>query len=156
MHKFRVVIHLAVKHKEERSLLLRIFTAEKHLLPFAIKAAPKTLVLKTAHFVYGNNGAARIEDLAHQSGLSLRQYERRFSTAIGITPKLFARIARFQLAVDMKRGAPRQSWMNIAHQLGYFDQMHTVRDFQSLGRTLPGKILTQIGDYQPWFGRCWM
>jgi hypothetical protein len=40
--------------------------------------------------------------------------------------------------------------MNIAYQLGYFDQMHLVRDLQSLGGALPGAILEQIGDYQPW------
>jgi hypothetical protein len=57
---------------------------------------------------------------------------------------------RFQSALDTKRAAPGRSWMSVAHQLGYFDQMHMVRDFQSLGGSLPGEILTQIGDYQPW------
>ncbi len=141
---------LWLKLSECRSFRERILTAEKHMLPFATNAAPKTLILKTAHYMYKNNGSVRIEDLANHSGLSLRQYERRFAAEIGFTPKLFARITRFQVALDAKRGAPRRSWMNIAHQLGYFDQMHMVRDFQSLGGALPGEILTQIGDYQPW------
>jgi AraC-like DNA-binding protein len=135
---------------ECRSFRERILTAEKYLLPFAINATPKTLILKTAHYAYRNDGLIRIEDLANHSGLSLRQYERRFATEIGFTPKLFARITRFQMALDTKRRAPQRSWMYIAHQLGYFDQMHMVRDFQSLGGALPGEILTQIGDYQPW------
>lgn len=141
---------LWLKLSECRSFRERIHTAEEYLLPFAINATPKTLVLKTAQYVHRNNGSVRIEDLANHSGLSLRQYERRFVTEIGFTPKLFARITRFEMALDTKRGAPGQSWMNIAHELGYFDQMHMVRDFQSLGGTLPGEILAQIGDYQPW------
>ena len=141
---------LWLRLSECRSFRERIHTAEEYLLPFAINATPKTRVLKTAQYVYRNNGSVRIEDLANHSGLSLRQYERRFAAEIGFTPKLFARITRFQMALDTKRGAPGRSWMNIAHQLGYFDQMHMVRDFQSLGGTLPGAILTQIGDYQPW------
>lgn len=40
--------------------------------------------------------------------------------------------------------------MSVAHQLGYFDQMHMIRDFQSLGGNLPSDIFEQIGDYQPW------
>lgn len=141
---------LWLKLSECRSFQERILAAERYLLPFAINATPKTLILKSAHYLYVNNGSIRIEDLANHSGLSLRQYERRFATEIGFTPKLFARIVRFQSALDMKRSAPSLSWMNIAHQLGYFDQMHLVRDLQSLGGALPGVILAQIGDYQPW------
>lgn len=135
---------------ERRSFQERILTAERHLLPFALNATPKTLVLKSAHYLYVNNGSIRIENLASHSGLSLRQYERRFVKEIGFTPKLFARIVRFQSALDMKRSAPGRSWMDIAHQLGYFDQMHLVRDLEGLGGALPRAILSQIGDYQPW------
>ena len=111
---------------------------------------PKTLLLKAAQYIHRNNGAVRVEEVANHSGLSLRQFERRFAAEIGFMPKLFARISRFQMAVDTKRSAPSRSWMNVAHHLGYFDQMHMVRDFQSLGGALPGEILTQIGDFQPW------
>lgn len=141
---------LWLKLSECRSFQERILAAESYLLPFAINATPKTLILKSARYLYVNNGSIRIEDLANHSGLSLRQYERRFVTEIGFTPKLFARIVRFQSALDRKRSAPSLSWMNIAYQLGYFDQMHLVRDLQSLGGALPGAILEQIGDYQPW------
>lgn len=128
----------------------RIQVAEEYLLPFAINALPKSPVMKSAQYACLHRGAVRIEDLANSSGLSLRQYERRFTTEIGFTPKLFARITRFQMALDIKRLAPGQSWMSVAHRLGYFDQMHMIRDFQSLGGNLPGEIFEQIGDYQPW------
>ncbi len=54
------------------------------------------------------------------------------------------------MALDTKRLTPDRSWMSVAHRLGYFDQMHMIRDFQSLGGTVPGEIFDQIGDYQPW------
>jgi AraC-like DNA-binding protein len=129
---------------------LDIQVAEEYLLPFAINALPKSLVMKSAQYACLHSGAVRIEDLANSSGLSLRQYERRFTTEIGFTPKFFARITRFQMALDTKRLAPGRSWMSVAHRLGYFDQMHMIRDFQSLGGNLPGEIFEQIGDYQPW------
>ena len=128
----------------------RIHVAEQYLLPFALHAAPRTGVMKSAQYAHRNHGAIRIEELAHHTGLSVRQYERRFARELGLSPKLFTRISRFQMALDLKRGAPDRSWMSVAHQLGYFDQMHMVRDFQSLGGSLPGEILSHIGDFQPW------
>jgi hypothetical protein len=40
------------------------------------------------------------------------------------------------MALDTERLAPDSLWMSIAHRLGYFDQMHMIRDFQGLGGNL--------------------
>jgi AraC-like DNA-binding protein len=135
---------------EKNTFQERIQVAEEFLLPFANKALSRTLVMETAQHTYRRNGAVRILNLANDSSLSLRQYERRFATEIGITPRLFARMIRFQVALDAKRMSPERSWLTIAHQLGYFDQMHMVHDFKSLGGKAPSEVLQQIGDYQPW------
>jgi AraC-like DNA-binding protein len=106
--------------------------------------------METAQYAYRHRGAVRIQNLADDSYLSLRQYERRFAAEIGFTPRLFARMTRFQVTLDAKRMSPGRSWLTIAHQLGYFDQMHMVRDFKKLSGFAPGAIFQQIGDYQPW------
>jgi hypothetical protein len=54
------------------------------------------------------------------------------------------------MALDTKRIAPQRSWMSVAHELGYFDQMHMIHDFRCLGDNAPGNLFQQIGDYQPW------
>jgi AraC-like DNA-binding protein len=135
---------------EKNTFQQRIQVAEDYLLPFARNALTKTTVMETAHHAYCRDGAVRVQDLAAGSSVSLRQYERRFVTEIGLTPKLFARIARFQTALDTKRIAPQRSWMSVAHELGYFDQMHMVRDFRCLSGNAPSELFQQIGDYQPW------
>jgi hypothetical protein len=56
----------------------------------------------------------------------------------------------FQNALDAKRSAPSRSWLVIAHELGYFDQMHLIGDFQRVGGSAPNRILEQGGDIQPW------
>ncbi|AXC16107.1 Transcriptional regulator, AraC family (plasmid) [Acidisarcina polymorpha] len=135
---------------ERNTFQERIQVAEDYLLPFARNALKKTLILETAQHTYRRRGAVGIQDLAHYSSLSLRQYERRFVTEVGFTPKLFARITRFQTAVDIKRMHPQRSWMSVAHQLGYFDQMHMVHDFHSLAGSGPTELFRQTGDYRPW------
>jgi AraC-like DNA-binding protein len=135
---------------ESKTFEQQIRLAEDYLLPFARNARAQTPIMSSARHTCRVRGAVRIENLAHNSGLSLRQYELRFEMEMGFTPKLFARITRFQSALDTKRLSPRRSWLSVAHELGYFDQMHMIRDFQSLGGNVPSQVIQQSGDLQPW------
>jgi AraC-like DNA-binding protein len=90
-------------------------------------------------------GCVRVQHLAHHSGLSIRQFERRFTTVLGISPKLYARILRFEAALRRKSMAGH-NWTTIAHDLGYHDQMHMIHDFQSLSGLSP-KSLTPHLDF---------
>ncbi|HTF63929.1 MAG TPA: helix-turn-helix domain-containing protein, partial [Edaphobacter sp.] len=110
----------------------------------------RTLTTSTSHRVGQNKPPNWAKPSCQSQAVSVRQYERRFLDEVGMTPKLFARTTRFQNALDAKRLFPTLSWMNIAHELGYFDQMHMVRDFQSLGGDAPNNVLEQSGDIQPW------
>jgi AraC-like DNA-binding protein len=135
---------------DSASFTERVQVIEKYLLPFAANARSRTSIMKSAHDIFRRRGAARIDDLAFHTSLSVRQYERRFAEEMGLSPKLFARITRFQMALDAKRRAPASSWLRIAHEHGYFDQMHMIRDFQNLGGDTPGQLIHQSGDLQPW------
>lgn len=135
---------------ESNTFQQRVRAAEEYLLPFAMRASSRTLILKTAQHMLSCRGAVRIDEIAYQAAMSVRQYERRFVEEIGMTPKLFARTRRYQSALDEKRLVPGRSWMSIAHEFGYCDQMHMVRDFQSLGGDAPNNVLAQSGDNQPW------
>jgi AraC-like DNA-binding protein len=132
------------------TFLERVRAAENYLLPIARYAVARTSIMHTAHHIFRVRGILRIDKLADQAGLSLRHYERRFSDEMGLSPKLFARITRFQRALDAKRNCPARPWLGIAHEFGYFDQTHMIKNFRSLGGAAPGEILKQSGDLQPW------
>ena len=68
---------------------------------------------------------------------------------VGLSPKLFARLRRFQMALDRKRTSGTR-WLDVAHDLGYFDQMHMVKEFRAFGDEAPSRLLQSCGDYQPW------
>lgn len=128
----------------------RVLAAERYLMPFASRARGRTLITRTAQHMLDRKGAIRIDKIADQARLSVRQYERRFLEEIGLTPKVFARTTRFQQALDAKRFFPGRTWLSIAHEFGYFDQMHLVRDFQRLCGVTPNNFLDLSGDIQPW------
>src|SRR6202795_4883203 len=84
-----------------------------------------------------SSGCVRVSDLARNAGLGIRQFERRFRYEIGIPPKLYARIVRFEAALRRKAATPETRWTDIAHALGYHDQMHMVHDFNRLSGDSP-------------------
>ena len=89
-------------------------------------------------------GRARIEDLVRKSGLSASQFQRRFTTQVGMTPKLFARTIRFDRALVARRHAPNLPWTDIIHELGYFDQAHFIRECHAFAGLPPTGL---VGDW---------
>jgi transcriptional regulator GlxA family with amidase domain len=92
---------------------------------------------------------SNISQLAAQTGLGIRQFQRQFLREMEMPPKLYARVARFQSALDAKIASPHRTWAEIAHSLRYHDQMHMIRDFQLLGGDTPRQLFSQIGDARP-------
>ena len=111
------------------------------LVPSAIRQA--------ARIMHGYDGSLRIDKLAQRLDISTRQFQRRFRYEIGITPRLYARVVRFEAALRQKAVAPQMLWTDIAHSLGYFDQMHMIHDF----RQLSGDTPTGISDHLDMFVR---
>jgi transcriptional regulator GlxA family with amidase domain len=122
---------------------------ENFLVRCAAHVTPPSAIEDVTVHAFAAQGSIPIVDLARDSGLGFRQFERRFLQHIGLQPKLFSRIARFQSTLDAKIGSPRRSWLDIAHSQGYHDQMHMIRDFHGLAGDAPGEILAAIGDMRP-------
>lgn len=78
-----------------------------------------------------------LDQLASDACLSHRQFERKFGERIGISPKLYQRIVRFNQAMNLKKHNPDQTWLSITHTSGYFDQMHLLRDFREFTGEIP-------------------
>jgi AraC-like DNA-binding protein len=81
-----------------------------------------------ANRLFASNGIHRVSAMATDSGLSPRQFERRFLTQVGVPPKLYARIIRFNAALDHKLRLPSRAWTHIANDHDFYDQMHLVHD----------------------------
>jgi AraC-like DNA-binding protein len=127
----------------------RVALTERYLLEYARRPSGCTPMMSVARHIFRDRELRSVTAIASGCGLSTRQFERRFYKDIGITPKLFGRISRFQMALDRKLSAPERSWLSIAHEHGYHDQMHMIRDFNRLAGTTPHGLLAQLGDTRP-------
>ncbi len=83
------------------------------------------------------DGNTSIEKIASLACLSLRQFERKCTERIGMPPKSFARIVRFSKAYRLREAKPELTWTAVAHEAGYFDQMHFIRDFKEFAGVTP-------------------
>lgn len=88
--------------------------------------------------------AARLEAgfsvaaVADQCGMTARRFGRRFRAETGMTPKLFARVRRFQrLLAALPQAGEEPSWAGMAVRYGYYDQAHLIHDFRAFTATTP-------------------
>ena len=88
-----------------------------------------------------------IDSVASDVSTSRRQLERLFLQQVGLTPKTFARIARFQRALLLERDAPQWDWTRIAQECGCYDQAHLIAEFrQFTGGSPASRTATAMGD----------
>jgi AraC-like DNA-binding protein len=83
----------------------------------------------------------RVAELASEIGCSRRHLTDGFREQVGVSPKLLARILRFQRAVALVGRGP--GWAEIAARCGYYDQAHMVRDFQQFAGAAPGEFASR-------------
>lgn len=127
----------------------RVEIAETYLLRKALSAQRNTSVMNAAISMFQARGAARLEHVATQLSVGMRQFERNFLREIGLSPKLYSRVARFQAALDTRIKRQGTRWASLANEFGYHDQMHMIKDFQKLSGLTPEGLLSRIGDMRP-------
>jgi len=122
----------------------RVTLIDEFLLQRARASRDYDGVSAAANRILVGGGRSGIAALADRAGLSMRQFERRFTERIGMRPKLFARIARFEAALDGKARFTASSWTDVAHKFGYYDQMHMVHDFGEFTGETPTDTLVHL------------
>jgi len=92
-----------------------------------------TPVLKQATLrqIADQQQAVKIEALSKQLNIGRRHLERKFNDQVGMTPRLFLRIVRFQNIFRIIRNKPVKNLTDLTYRAGYFDQSHFNRDFKA-------------------------
>jgi methylphosphotriester-DNA--protein-cysteine methyltransferase len=85
-------------------------------------------------------GVPSIDNLVGAWGKSTRHLERLFLGHVGVNPKFYLRVKRFQEVAKYLRGPfLKLSWADLAVKHGYFDQSHLIRDCKALTGLTPEK-----------------
>jgi AraC-like DNA-binding protein len=106
-------------------------------------AAPDAVAHRAESLVRRAHGQTRIDALADDLNISARRLERHFLAHVGITPKLFSRLVRFDRAVrdlSTRRTIP---WSQFALAHGYTDQAHFIKEFREFAGVTPSEFETE-------------
>ena len=87
--------------------------------------------------VIASEGQMDISRMWQSSGLSIKQFERRFKAVAGFPPKYFARICRFQSAKNKYNATRRVRMTDLAYLCDYYDQPHFNKEFMEFSGVKP-------------------
>ena len=90
------------------------------------------------------NYNASIGQIAGMACMSLRSFERKCKERLGMTAKMYARIARFHKAYKMLEAKPTISRTDLAYEVGYYDHMHLIKDFKEFSKLTPSLVYKEI------------
>lgn len=96
-------------------------------------------------------GLVKLTDLCRKLGYSHRHVDKQFLAHVGVTPKLFARIVRFQKAY--KQLILRSDVHPADLYQTYYDQPHYIREFKLFAGHTPGAYVRQMNPFGELFYR---
>jgi AraC-like DNA-binding protein len=86
----------------------------------------------------------KVAAVAKDLGISERHLRRVFREEVGMSPKDFFSLVRFERALEAARRARDSSWSDIAVDAGYYDQAHLIADFRSIAGATPRAFLAEV------------
>ena len=80
---------------------------------------------------------AKVSAVTEAVGMSRKRFIERFKAEVGVTPKQYCRVLRFQRAVTWAHTRAAVNWTELALACGYFDQAHFIHDFRAFSGLTP-------------------
>lgn len=93
-------------------------------------SVPRTSIVAIASDISRRRGIAKIDSLARGYFTTARQLEREFRKQLGLSPKEFINLERFNHAFEKVQTRADQSLLDIAWDCGYYDHAHMTNDFK--------------------------
>ena len=94
-------------------------------------------IISAVELIYFAKGQMSPQKLAYEVCWCQRQFERKFKSVIGVSPKTFSKIHRFKNALQYLRKNPGKDLTSVAIECGYYDHAHLIKDFKTLSGNTP-------------------
>jgi AraC-like DNA-binding protein len=135
----------------ERLCAARTNQARFQLLENALRArvrrAPQPHKLVGAALDHMRPALTSVGDVVAQLGVSHRHFIELFGQEVGLTPKTYLRVQRFQRVLALMTQSPAPPWSRVAQLCGYFDQAHLIRDFHAFAGLTPTQYVDQRSEH---------
>lgn len=105
---------------------------------------PDPMVRKAVKLIAQHQGDLEVSAMAAALGVSRQTVKHKFDQHVGVSPKLFGKLRRFQTVLRHLGGDGKADWTKLAKQCGYYDQAHLIREFNHFTGFSPQKFLNNL------------
>ena len=120
----------------------RIIQLEKFLIKRLSTDNDFERVEHAIKIIENTKGQVKSKDVAQEVCLGIKQFERIFSKHVGLNPKKFSSIIRFQNVIQMQMNDRNANMYQIAFDNGYYDQSHFIHDIKSITGLAPREFFS--------------
>jgi AraC-like DNA-binding protein len=124
---------LQATDNQQRIQLIEAFLLSRLSEPHVIDSITKACV----EVIFQSEGQLGVPELADKVNINRRNMERKFTTAIGMSPKQLSRVVRLQSVLKMLERQKCSSLTSLAYENGYYDQAHFIKDFKEFTGVSP-------------------
>jgi len=122
--------------------------AENHLLKmFGHKLVVNPFVDYAVNQILHMPNQMSIDRISKKVGYSQKHLIKIFKEHVGLSPKSFLKIIRFQKAIQEIEQNKTANWTSIAFDSGYYDQAHFINDFKCFSGFTPTQYLKTNSEY---------
>jgi AraC-like DNA-binding protein len=132
----------AENENEQVALLTRFLVAK-----FERTKHRDILVEESLHLIQEKVGSIRVKYLLDDLNISERQFERRFSQTVGLSPEAYIRVKRFNEAIRLMKVGQYERLTDIAYALNFHDQSHFIREVKAFSGMTPTSILQKAENF---------
>ncbi len=145
---FRGLIHdLRNTLQDQLTIEEKFHSAERYLLECAGRNLEVNPFIDYAvSHILQSPGQQTIAAICDKVGYSQKHMIHLFKTHVGMTPKSFMRVIRFQKVIGDIEQSTQVDWSSIAYQCGYFDHAHFIHDFRHFSGITPQQYLSVKND----------
>jgi AraC-like DNA-binding protein len=134
---------MEARNEQERMTLLTSFL----LARFKQAKTRDTLVEESLRFIHTNIGSMHVKYVLDYLHISERQFERRFTQTVGISPHLYIRVKRFNEAIRLIKTRQFERLTDVAYALNFYDQSHFIRDIKAFTGITPKSLSQKVDDF---------
>jgi AraC-like DNA-binding protein len=132
---------LAAK-KSPADLVKSLDIAMTQLLAQARK--PDPMIRKAVKLIAQHAGDLEVSAMAAELGVSRQTVKHKFDQHVGVSPKLYGKLRRFQVVLRRLASLEKVDWTRLAQESGYYDQAHLIREFNHFTGFSPQKFLKNL------------
>lgn len=97
-------------------------------------------IVYACNAIVANNGNLPVKELYSLSNMSKSSLEHHFKEQVGLSPKMFSRVVRFNQVNRFLKDAADLNWQDLVYRYGYFDQSHFIHEFKHFFGYAPSQI----------------